>query len=34
MLCSESDGKAIAIVFGRIENDNSITVGPVAVFRN
>ena len=31
MLCSESGGKVIAIVFGRIENDIGITVGPVAV---
>jgi predicted N-acetyltransferase YhbS len=31
MLYAESGGEVIAIVFGRIENGNSVTVGPVAV---
>ena len=31
MLYAESDGEVIGIVFGRIENSSSITVGPVAV---
>ena len=31
MLYAESDGEVVGIVFGRIENERSITVGPVAV---
>jgi len=31
MLYAESEGEVIGIVFGRIENASSITVGPVAV---
>ena len=31
MLFAESGGEVIAIVFGRVENERSITVGPVAV---
>ena len=31
MLCAEAGGEVIAIVFGRMENKHSITVGPVAV---
>jgi len=31
MLYAESNNEIIAIVFGRIENESSITVGPVAV---
>ncbi|HML45822.1 MAG TPA: bifunctional GNAT family N-acetyltransferase/class I SAM-dependent methyltransferase, partial [Clostridia bacterium] len=32
MLYVESEGEVIGIVFGRIEDDRSITVGPVAVY--
>lgn len=31
MLYAESDGEVVGIVFGRIEGEGSITVGPVAV---
>ena len=31
MLYAESDNKVIGIVFGRIEGEGSVTVGPVAV---
>ena len=31
MLCAQSGGEVVGIVFGRIENEKSITVGPVAV---
>jgi len=31
MLYTESDGEVVGIVFGRIENERSITVSPVAV---
>jgi GNAT superfamily N-acetyltransferase len=32
MLYAETDGEIIGIVFGRMENNGSVTVGPVATF--